>query len=250
MSFPIWIQRQRAPITLSVCAGLVAASLFFFFSVGNGFNSLTFNVDWLEKPWTLLLYPFAFSGAGGINSLISTLLLLAWMVFTCGTVERDLGTSKYAALLLTMTVLPALLVYAGMRISGGGFGVMGPYFPIAGISVVWAIRYPSFQVNLFGILPLTARIIAILIVAGTFFLYGYGNLVLGVAAILYFILSWAIATNKIPFFLYASAPEAKATKAQKVREEAYLADAARRQHEREETERLRKLFERSGIDDK
>lgn len=250
MSLPIWIQRQRAPITLAVCAGLVAASLFFFFSTGSGINALTFNVDWLEKPWTLLVYPFAFSGAGGVFALISTLLLLAWMVFTCGSVERDLGTSKFGVLLLTMTVLPALLVYGGMRLSGSGFGVMGPYFPIAGISVIWALRNPNFQLNLFGILPLTAKILAILIVAGTFFLYGFGNLILGVAAILYFTLSWAIATNRIPFFLYASAPDVKVTKAQKVREEAYLADAARRLHEREETERLRKLFERSGIDDK
>jgi len=240
-----------APLTLSFAAALVILSLYFWFSLGRGMGFLGFDVGWLSKPWSLVTYPFAYMGLGGINALIMMGLLLAWMMFSCASIERQIGTPRYSILWLAMTIIPALLAYAGMMIMGRGPGLAGPFLPIAGVSVVWCARNKSAAMSLFGILPINGVIMGWIVVAGTFFQFGLGAPLIGILMCVHLGIAYLFAENKIPFFPFSvvGAGTHKPSKEQIQRESQYREDVRRREQERSERERLRKMFEGSLKDD-
>jgi len=245
-----YLRRTTAPITMGIVVALAVLSVVFFFSNGNGMELLVANVEWTQKPWTLLLYPFAYSGVGGIGALLFAIFMIGWMLYACGSVEREIGPVKYIATWVILTVLPALLVLESMRAARSGFSLMGPYLPISGLTVIWATRNQYAKFLIWGLIPVTGRIIGWLTVAGTFFTFGLGNPIVGLVAVLPMGLAWLFATNRIPFFKYKSLEIERVEKKQAERELAFRAEVVVREREREERERLRRLFERSGIDEK
>ncbi len=248
-----WARRQLAPMTLGLMGVLVAGSLFFWFSQGRFADSLSFGEDWLHAPWTILTYPFAYSGvgAGGISQLIWFLCLLALMLYTCAGVERQIGTPKYAALWVASSVLPALLYWIGELVVHRGSSISGPLLPVATITFIFCIRNQSMQFNLWGILPLTGKWIAVIIVAGLLFQFGSVAPLLGVFAVLHLGLAYLYANNQIPFLPYAVAgyQNYKPSKQERERQSKYFDEVRKREKDREERERLRKLFEGSLSDE-
>lgn len=246
-----WARKQAAPVTLSIGATLIVLSLFFWFANGRMLDVLAFGSDWIQRPWSILTYPFAFVGVGGINQLIMFMLLLAWMNMSCASIERDLGTQNYIGFWVAMTVIPAICMWIGMIIVGRGTVLSGPYMPITGISIAWCIRNRTMMMNLFGILPLSGTWMAAIIVLGTLFVYGSGAPLMGLFAIVHQGLSYLYADNKLPFLAYVrqSGYRAKPSKEKIARDNAYTSEVLRRAKEREERERLRKLFEGSLNED-
>jgi len=246
-----WARKQLAPFTVGLSVVLVLTSLVFWFSTGRGMQSFVFPVDWVRQPWSLLTYPFAYVGVGDIGQLLWFLLLIAWLFMAGASLERQIGTPRYAVLWFAMTALPALILWAGMLLTGRGIVIHGPYLPVAAISVIWATRNQNAAVSLMGILPLTGKWIGWIVVAGTFFNYGGGNPILGVFAILHLAIAYAYADNKIPFLQFSRpvSNHHKPSKEQIERENAYFDEVRRREKERDERERLRKLFEGSLNDD-
>ena len=245
-----YLRRSTAPITMGIVAVLAVGSVVFFFSNGNGMQWLTASVEWPQKPWTLLLYPFAYSGVGGISALLFALCMIAWVLYACGSIEREVGAAKYLVAWAVLTALPAVLILETMRATGNGYSLMGPYLPIAGLTVAWATRNQHARFLIWGLIPVTGRIIGWITLLGTFFTFGMGNAFVGVAAILPLVLAWTFATNRIPFFKFKSLEVERVEKKQAERELAFRAEVVVREREREERERLRRLFERSGIDEK
>jgi hypothetical protein len=246
-----WARRQLAPVTVGLMVAFVVLSLIFWFTGIKKANPLTFDVDWVARPWTIVTYPFAYMGLGDINTIIWSIVLLGWMNLTCTSVERTMGSAKYAALWLVFTIVPALCYWIGERVVGQGWPQAGPFFPVAGISYIWARTHKDYSISLWFV-PLTGLWISWIIVAGVLFGYGMGAPLLGLFSVLYLIPAYFYAENKIPFLQYEvrGYQNYKPSKAQKQKEANYFAEVDKRKQERSERERLRKLFESSLDDDK
>lgn len=245
-----WVRRQGRPLSVGIIAALIVTSLLNFF-VPAVAQALYFNAgDIGQRPWALLTYPLAFSGLGDPFQLLWFILLLFWVMFAGGFLERDAGIGKAAAFWVGATILSALAVGVAAIAMKGGPPLSGPYLPVAAVTVYWGVRNKDFPVMLWGILPLKGIYIAIISVAGTFFGYGAGggtSFVVGLAACLHLGVAWLLAEKsliRIPAL-------AKRSKAQIERDEKFEDDVRRRRQERDEVERLRRLLEGpTGGDDR
>lgn len=234
-----WMRQQGAPLAMGIAATLVVSSFFTFFT-GWFARLFAFNPgDSLTRPWSILTYPFVHNGLGDPLALLFFIFLLLWVFWTGSFLERDAGIKKAALFWVGMTVLPALLLGVGMRLSGGGAYIAGPFLPLSAITVYWGVRNKEARVMLWGILPIKGIYIAALSVAGTFFVWASPIWWLGFFAVAHTGLAWWIAQKGL---LRAPAIPKK-TKAQVEREERFEEEVRRRKRERDEQERLRRLLE-------
>jgi hypothetical protein len=107
-------REQGAPVTIGLIVALGAMSLFFYFLHMRFFENLVLSPSWGSQPWTLLTYPFAYPGLMGIGLI--WMLITAWWLFWVGaSVERDVGSPKFAAFWFLTTLLAGvLMVLAGL----------------------------------------------------------------------------------------------------------------------------------------
>lgn len=241
-------RRQAAPITLGVIASLTVSSLFFWISNLQGVEHVAFTKDWLSRPWTLLSYPWAYMPLGGVG-IIFFLMLVFWLLIVGGSVERDMGPGRYATLWIAGTVIPALLMWAGYQASRAPVILAGPLLPVSAITIAWATRNPTAPISHYGIIPLTAMWLAWIDVAIVFFSYGLGAPWMGVLACGGLAFAYLFAADKIPGLAYAKSAKYKPSRGARAQSNEYFDDVRRREKEREEQERLRRLFEGSVKDD-
>lgn len=205
----------------------------------------------IQQPWTFISYPFSSLGDG--NALIGVIFLVWWLYGIGGTVERDMGSTRYGIFVAIVTVLCSLAFFIGFKIVPSGSGrdvpyIIGAWIPTVAITVAWGTRYPNTIVNLFMIIPVPAKVVAWVSVAIVFF--GTNNPLLAPFSLLPMVLVYFFAANKLPIsygrtYSYAQKP----SKQERKREKEYFDDVKRREKQREEKERLRQLFERSLIED-
>lgn len=241
-----WFRRQTAPTTVVLCA-LVIVGFFVAWSAPQ------FVSDYLAYPglpfpkiWTLFTYPFL-----QVMSPIFLLLQIMWLFWVGSMLERDHGSKKFAYLWLTVSALGVL------PLSIIGKPNAGMFIPDAILVAIWATRYPNMIIRLFMCIPVAAKWIGMVVVASVFFAYASGpnQIPAGFLAISGCILGFFYARNMIPKVPYGLRHgtmyvKPKPTKAQIEREKQYYDDVHRREKEREERERLRKLFEDSIGDEK
>jgi len=206
---------------------------------------------WASHPWTILTYPFVADPL--VNSaFIIVLFECFWMYGIGGIVERELGRIRFIILWLVMTILPALFVWLGLFVLHVQEPLMFLYLPLSAVTVAWAARNPNNQVLFMMVVPITGKWIGWITVGIILFDYGRLHPLLGFFACLHLAVAWAFATNRIPFWQYSSAPlftrKREGWKPVE-RNDTYFADVKRREIERAERERLRKLFEGSLSDD-
>lgn len=239
--FPGWVRRQGIPVNLTLISLLVLTFLGGFFTQAN-LSGLAFLPEAaLSAPWTFVTYPFV--AAGG---LLSVLFSSLWLYGVGGIVEREEGSRRYLGVWLIFTVLCALSFFVGALATGRGMPLAGPWTPLAAITIIWGTRHPDMPVTFMFILPLKAKWLAWISALLVFF--GTNDPVLAVFAAIPLILAWAYAARKLPI------PSAGARPAERSRQggfysKEYYDEVKRREQEREERERLRKLFERSLIED-
>ncbi|HEY0866563.1 MAG TPA: rhomboid family intramembrane serine protease [Fimbriimonas sp.] len=243
-----WARRQGAPITIGVIAALVAAFLLSWFTSGQPFGLLALIPERL-LPWTLLTYPLAHTGDG--TGLIWFLFLLLWLYWVGASVEQELGPRKYALAWLAMILIPAVVLGLGSLAFGRPVTLYGAHLPLSGLTVAWGVRNSGSIIRLYGIIPLSGRILAILTVVLVFFGYGTMSPLIGVLAVAHLALAWLFGMNRLPGFSYSRPVEVyKPSKAQLEKEARFRDEVRQREKERLERERLRRLFEKSGLDDK
>ena len=242
------------PITLGLVAGFIVVSAAGVLDEYKHANLVAMTSTWMAHPWTILTYPFI-SVLGDALSVLFFLCLLSWTVWAGGTIERDLGSLRYGILWIVSTVLPALFIVIGGAVLGlgTGFGAAGgPLLPISAVTVVWGFRNRSAAVMMFALLPLNGFWVAILSGVIVFVQYAHPPL-LAIFACLHLFVAWAYAIDRIPGLRYAGAAtnftKYKPSKAQIRKEENFFDDVRKREKERDERERLRKLFEASFDED-
>lgn len=252
-----WYRRQAAPVTIAIIASMVVFAFIWWFTGGKGMENIILTPGWQSQPWTLFTYPWAelpFTSGFGV---IGFLFLILWMFWVGSSTERDLGPSKTIVLWIVMTLLPALFIVLLGPLVSKVYGAAGMWLPVAGITVVWCTRNPTQTIMLYGIIPLTGKILGIITVASVIILSGYGSPLLGVVCALHLAVAWAYAANRIPVWTYSRGGGAFGKpklsdrpylKKSERMDKGYYDDVKKRAQEREERDRLRKLFE-SSIDD-
>lgn len=205
------------------------------------FSRATFGL----QPWSLLTYPFANSPAGFIAVLFECL----WLYSIGGAVERELGPVRYITLWCALTVLGAASILIGLLAMGlSGFALAGPLIPIAGLTVVWATRNPDLTVLFMFVIPLAGKWLGFIAAGIVLFDMGVGAPILGVLACVPLILAWLFATDRLPFS-YSGVSGKRANWKPSERDDKYMDEVRKREKERQERERLRKLFEGSLKDE-
>lgn len=247
------IRRNGTPVTAGIVIVSVASFLLEWLLHVGLYKVLYFAPDRLTMPWTLVTYPFASVGDGRL--LINLAFASMWIWWIGSVVERDLGSARFAIFWASMSALAALSTFAFTAVLGlPQVPLFGVWLPEAAITAAWATRYPMSVVQLI-IFPIQARWLGLLTAGLILFEYGTPVPLLGVAACLHLGVAWAVASNKIPFFPYKEGVGGFFSREKKVptrygmKSESYFEDVRKREKERKEREELRKLFERSLIDD-
>ena len=155
----------------------------------------------LFRPWTLLTYPLLSMG------IIEMLFHGLWLFFVGGSLERSWGTRFYAKYFAAMTLIGALAITLGAFILRIPVWAEN-WLPIAALTITFCTMNPSMQINLWGIIPVQARWLAVGEAVIVFFMYAqrHANPFIGFFALIpcaaaYF---WARASNWGSFSLYAS----------------------------------------------
>lgn len=241
---------QAMPVTISLVA-LIGISFLvcWFVGTGSGVSWILENLaisekNFLAKPWTLVTYPFAF----GVSDFISTLFACYWCFVIGSRLEKDLGSGVYAGFLVITTILHGLCVVLAALAFHAETRLLMPFIITASITVLWGSRYRDEEIRVFFVIPVKAMWIAIITVAATLFGYGYGNPIMGVAVVLPFGLTALYGLNKLPFAYGPIRTKVKNKKAEK-EFTSFIDNVRTREKEREERERLRKLFESSLSDE-
>jgi len=236
-------------MTMGLIAALIIVTVGDILDQHKLMHLFAFGPRWMDAPWTLLVYPFYDLIFDGLT-LLFFVFLIFWMVWVVAPTEREIGTLKFAVLWVIFTVLPPLLIYFGANALRCPFpDIYSPELPLAGMTFIWCLRNRTAQIRLFAVLPITGIWLAAFTVAVVFITHCQPNLLLGVLACVHLGLAYLVAENRIPWFAY-SRPfyHYVPSKTARVKEERYRDDVYNREKERQERERLRKLFE-SSIDD-
>jgi membrane associated rhomboid family serine protease len=241
-----WFRQQTAKVTIVLCALTIIGSLITWASPTAVIDGFAYSGLPFPKVWTLFTYPFV-----NLPSPFFLLLQILWLYFVGSIVERDHGSTKFLYLWLVISVVGAI------PMSFFKTPLLGMLVPDAMLVTLWATRYPNMIVRLFMCIPVAAKWIGVLSVATVFFIYASTAelAVRGIMAILGCAVAFFYAKNLIPNLPYGlrhgtAFIKPKPTKAQVAREKEYYDDVFRREKEREERERLRKLFEDSIGDEK
>ena len=253
-----WFRHQAAPITIGIIASVIVFAFIWWFTGAKGMEQIVVAPNWSSRPWSVLTYPWAEMPFTTGFGLLGFFFLVMWTFWVGGTIERDLGPVKYAGLWLAMILLPGLFIGLIAPLLSKTFLVAGMWLPIAGLTIVWCTRNPNQQIMLYGIVPLKGLWLGWITLGTTIILSGFGNPLLGVISALHLPIAWAFAANKLPVVTYSrgatSFGKAKATDSSFLKKSermdgSYYDDVKKREKEREERERLRKLFESSLNDD-
>lgn len=250
-----FFRRGGNPGTIGLIASLLGVFVISWLMSGKLADPLQFYSNW-SQPWGLITYMWASTGDG--QGLFWFLIELYWLWWVGSAAEVQLGTPKFLAFFIAAGVAAALFIWVGLAIIYPGLYVPvmgGPGLAISAMTVAWGVRNPHQSILLFAIIPIPGWILAWLTVALT--LFGYGSLyhapLMGLFAILHLGLVYLFATNRLPGLTYSrynEAPSRKQMKATEARDKGYFDDVRKREQERTERDRLRKLFEDSMKDDK
>ena len=239
-----------APVTVGLVVAMIAGFVAIWMKLAPQlFGALVFSTDEaLAKPWTFFTYPYVVE-VGGFLGLV---FLCLWVWGIGGSVERDLGSTKYLLVWIIFTALCALGLWLGSAILGQSAFLDGGWSPVAALTVIWGTRNATAQVMLMFVLPITGRWMAWL-AAGLLF-FGTNPPQLAPFAAAPLLLAYLYAANKISFLPYGtSAPIGRrgenAAGSRRVYKKEYYDEVKRREKDRAERERLRKLFEQSAFDD-
>lgn len=252
-----WFRHQAAPITIGIIASVIVFAFIWWFTGAKGMEQIVVAPNWTSRPWSVLTYPWAEMPFTTGFGLLGFFFLVMWTFWVGGTIERDLGPTKYVSLWVAMILLPGLFVGLIGPLLAKTFVVAGMWLPIAGMTIVWCTRNPNQQIMLYGIIPLKGLWLGWITLGTTIILSGFGNPLLGVISALHLHIAWAFAANKLPAtysrgsrsYSKVKATDSSFLKKSERMDKGYYDDVKKREKEREERERLRKLFESSLNDD-
>jgi membrane associated rhomboid family serine protease len=245
--FKAWSRREGTALTIGLLVTLSLTNLYFMVNRFVGIEWVAYPGSGFQKPWRLLTYPWAFIGDSG-SSLIWFVFLMLWLYMIGSSVEKDIGTARMAILWFVATLLGALCNALGVTITKGFSPMIGPMLPIAALSVLWCTRNPTATIRIYMIIPIMAKWLGWFIVAGTVISYGSSKPLVGVLDCVPLLVAYLFASNRIPGLSYGPSQVFQATqkqattRGQVMYDQSYFDEVKRRETEREEQARLKKLL--------
>lgn len=236
-----WNLRRNGEGTALLVVAIAGSFVLAFFGIGLRDLLAFANVSALERPWTFLGYPFAM----GRGDLLGALFGCLWLYGIGGQLEQTWGRRRFLGFFFAMAVLGALAFFVAGFLLGAGSVLAGPWMPLAAVTVAWGTLYPNQPVTFMFVLPLTGRWLAWLSAILVFF--GSPNPAMALFACTPLILAWAYAGGRLGS-LGASRPTPRSWRGTRD-DPRYREEVRRREQERAERERLRRLFENSLRDD-
>jgi len=239
-----------SPGTIAILLAVVLCALLSAMLQGKLAVSLALWSDF-SNPWAVVTYPFAQSLSS--FGLALAVVELFWLYFVGKSVESELGTKKFLLFFAGLTIVAGLVIAIGLKL---GLPIAVPIFgiglPLAGLTVAWGTRHPNETVYLFGFLPVLGWIITWFTAGIT--LFGYAALYqapqYGLLACVHLILAALYVRGQLPGAGYRNKRSDPINlKATERMSEEYYEDVRKREKDREERERLRRLFENSDIKD-
>lgn len=206
--------------------------------------------DWLAfstakpSPISFLLHPL-------FNDVIGAILSVMSLWWVGRSLESDTGIAKTAIFSVVVAALSAAGAMLGSAVVGKPGLLWGSWVLAGCMMVVWATRYPRTPFRFFFFAEMEGKWMGLIGVVLT--IVSYKPVALSPFGILPLAFAWAYAAGKLPFFAYGL-PTRQVTpptgpRGIKVPRPDYFDDVKRREKERDERERLRKLFESSVNDD-
>lgn len=241
---PGYTSRPQPAFTVSagIAAALVLGFLTCWFSNGSLFDDLAFfTASAFQQPWTFLTYQLA------STQILSIIFSVWWLLGIGNSVERELGKTRFLWFWLTLSLLAAVMVWIGSKLTGVDGAVWSAWVPLSALTVAWGTRNPNAAITFMFVLPLTGKWLAWLSAALVFF---GSTPQLAPFAASPLLLAYFFAANKLAFAPWSGA--SKIDKWEKKRDKRLLDlvdDSIERKKDREERERLRKLFEGSISED-
>lgn len=207
------------------------------------------------QPWAVLTYPLAYDGDG--RNAINVLLLGYWLYSTTTMVERELGSGWTIGIYVIGVLLHGIAALLGGAVIADPILVWSSWLPTAFMTIVWCARNQSVVIRLFLIIPVSGRLLAALTALLTMLYYGtaatYGAAsrptpLFGIIVILPLILAWAYGLDRLPLRYGPLRHNPTSNKKTQKEFDQFITKVRDREKEREERDRLRKLFEDS-LDD-
>jgi membrane associated rhomboid family serine protease len=205
-------------------------------------KNLAFQGD-IAKIWQLVTFPFVTPGFG----LISFLFGMLWLYFFCRFIEQDLGDRGFLIAFAAGSALLGLTAWLATIATGTPKMLYGTFSLSAFLTIIACARRPAEEICLWAVIRLKFFWIGLIMVAALVIENGVQNPVAGLIFLLPAALAWAYGDNRIPFLRYgkALATPANQKKAENRQFDQFYGKVRDRAKEREERERLRKLFEGS-----
>lgn len=240
-----------APVTVAIVITWIATFILSLLKVIGDAGFLFDTARFANTPWTVLTYSFAMS-AGPIALLFSCL----WFWGIGGSVERELGSPKFLAVYIVFATLSALAVLLGANLLGTRAILAGPWVVLSTMTIIWATRNPEAEVMFMFVIKIKAKYLGWISAFLVLFSVQGQDVRMAAFAAVPLALAYFFAATKLPGLGYSRGasftPRAKKvemTGRGKVVREGYFEDVKKREKDREERERLRKLFEGSVNDE-
>jgi hypothetical protein len=202
----------------------------------------------LSKFWTLFTYPFSF-----ILDRVFWFALALWVLFQFQRdLERRIGSGGVLAFFFAVTFLGGLGFFVGTQLFPHPQAFLSLNLPLDVIVFTWCLVNPGSQIMLFAVIPIPTRVLMWLCVAALIIEHGWMSPLVGFFAALPLPLAWLYATDRIPFLRFGAVPDLTPKREAKKQAKEFghfMDDVKRRERERAEKERLRKLFEDSLTDE-
>lgn len=199
-----------------------------------------------ESPLSVLFY--AYTSDPSPRSFIYLLLAGWWMYWIGGEVESRLGPRRFALTWAIASIAMAIMIWAGIQLTGVNVIVLGPWIAIAAITMMWCARNPDTTLRFMFVLPIPGKWLAVI----TLVLIALGYREGAIFGLLFLAGCWFWAQGRIPFLPFEATkplePETVVRGGIKY-DDVYYEDVAERERRRRENERLRKLFEGESSDE-
>jgi membrane associated rhomboid family serine protease len=128
----------------------------------------TSGMDWLLRPWSWFTYPFL------VMDPLNVLFQGFWLYIVGGMLERSWGSRNFAALFFIFSAIAALAFVPAFYLLRAPVVLAGLTLPLSALTVAWAALDPEMEILFWGVLPLKAKMLALLDVLLVYFYFGFG----------------------------------------------------------------------------
>jgi hypothetical protein len=173
-----------------------------------------------------------------------------WLYWVGSSIERTDGPLGLVKAFFGFTVLASVLVAPASLAMGRPVLLAGGWLPVSALTCVWCARNPTATIRLMAVIPVSGKVLAVITAVTTLIVYGSGAPVAGLLATVPCAVGWAVGGGRIGRRRTGTIVSGRGNRAQSPQEfDRFISQVRKREQEREERERLRKLFEDGPSED-